>query len=390
MLRRLTVLFISLFASPALLAQPFILDDDDPDPPTIERLVKSLGSADYRRRILAMHALRKIGDLAVPYLERQQNSADLEVQRRVAELLTDIKVTGEVFSYGGFERGIIAIAMLPGDRRALTASEDRTVRLLDLNNGGELQRFEGHTKQVWAVAAAPDGKSFASGGQDRVIRLWNLDGPAQSRPLATLSDCVRCLQFSADGKRLLAGGFDRKIHVLDPLTGRTTASWIGHDDAVMCLALSPDGRTLLSGGGFVDQSVCVRDANTSAVRRRLVGHRQHVCAVAFVDNQRAVSAGYDNIVRLWNLETGKIEREFVGHQRGIYGLAVSRDGKRLLSGGYDKLIRLWDIASADEVRRFQQHEDGINALAFTANGRYALSAGNDRTVRLLYLPRTPK
>src|SRR5262249_47968349 len=146
-----------------------------------------------------------------------------------------------------------------------------------------------------------------------------LDGEPRPRRLASMPDCVRCLLFAPDGKHLLAGTFDMKIHVLDVATGKTEARWDGHDDAIMCMALSPDQRTLLTAGGYRDQSVCVRDAQTGAVRRRLLGHRHHVCAVAFVDNGHAVSAGYDNVVRLWDLETGKVLREFNGHHSGVYG-----------------------------------------------------------------------
>jgi WD40 repeat protein len=390
MLRRVTSLVVSFSVLGVLFAQPAASDDDDEiDLPGVERLVKDLGSVDFRRRDAAMNRLRKVGDLAIPVLERVKDSPDLEMRRRVAELLATIKITGELFCYGGYERGIISVAMLPGDKRALTAGEDRTIRLLDLEQGGEIRRFDGHSKQVWALAVGADGK-FVSGGQDACIRAWSIDGYAKSRQLAELPDSVRCLAFARGGKQLLAGAFDTNVHVLNAQTGKSEAIWTGHSDAVMSLAVSPDGRTVLSSGGYRDQSVCVRDADTGEIRRRLVGHRYHVCAVAFVDDRHAVSAGYDNTIRFWNLETGKIEREFHGHQNGVYGLAVSRDGKRLLSGGYDKLIRLWDIATGETLRRFQQHEDGVNAVAFTSNGRYALSASNDRTARLLYLPRVAK
>jgi WD40 repeat protein len=325
----------------------------------------------------------------VPYLEPHKHSDDVEVRRRVQDLLTNIKITGEVFCFAGHQNGIISIALLPGDRQALTASEDATIRLLDVTRGTELRRFAGHTKQVWALAVAADGKTFVSSGQDRIVYRWQL-AEDKPRKLAELPDGVRCLQFSADGKRLLAGVFDEKIHVLDAESGAKLATWTGHHAAVLCLALSPDGRTLLSGASGRDPAICVRDASSGEVRRRLMDHREHVCAVAFVDDRHAVSAGYDNIVRLWNIETGNIERAFTGHDKGVYGLAVSRDRKRLLTGGYDKLVRLWDLETGVELRRFKQHEDGINALAFTANGRYALSASNDRTVRLLYMPRTSK
>jgi WD40 repeat protein len=389
MSQHLLILATLAMASAFLFAQPRADDDDDPDPKTLERLVANLGSDDFRAREASMDVLRKIGDAAVPFLRRQQNSADAEVRRRALDLLADIEKKGQAICFTGHEGGIISLALVPGDK-ALSAGEDKSIRLWDLTRGNQVSRFDGHAKQVWALAVAPGGKSFASSGQGGVIRLWNLDGDPQPRELATVSQSVRCLLFSADGKWLLAGAFDAKIHVIDAHTGKTEATWTGHKDAVLCMALSPDGGKVLSGGGFRDATICLRNARTGAILQRLVGHREYVYTVAFVDNDRAVSAGYDNIVRLWNLKTGKVVRELQGHAQGVYGLAVSRDGKRLLSGAQDKTLRLWDLTSGEEIRRFHQHEGGINALTFTATGRYALSAAADSTVRMWYLPRVPK
>ena len=37
-----------------------------------------------------------------------------------------------------------------------------------------LQEFRGHTGSIWAVALAPDGKHALSAGDDREIRVWRL------------------------------------------------------------------------------------------------------------------------------------------------------------------------------------------------------------------------
>src|SRR5258706_10455899 len=104
MLRRLAVFVLSLTTFVAFAASGPIDDDDDPDPKTLERLVARLGSTDFRQREAAMKSLRKIGDLAIPYLERHEYSPDLEMRRRVRELLANIKITGEVFCFGGHQK----------------------------------------------------------------------------------------------------------------------------------------------------------------------------------------------------------------------------------------------------------------------------------------------
>jgi WD40 repeat protein len=66
--------------------------------------------------------------------------------------------------------------------------------------------------------------------------------------------------------------------------------------------------------------------------RRFGGHTRPVNDVALdADGWRAVSAGYDNSLRLWDVPAGKQLRSFpIG--RECRTCALSADGKRALSG----------------------------------------------------------
>jgi WD40 repeat protein len=58
----------------------------------------------------------------------------------------------------GHTGGISAVAVTPDGRRAVSGSEDRTLRLWDLESGQTIRTLEGHTGGVWSVAVTPDGR----------------------------------------------------------------------------------------------------------------------------------------------------------------------------------------------------------------------------------------
>ena len=78
------------------------------------------------------------------------------------------------FSMKGHAKRVTAVAYTPDGRRALSASDDKTIRLWDLETGKAIGRFTAHTAAVLSVAVSPDGRFAASGGADRTVRIIQL------------------------------------------------------------------------------------------------------------------------------------------------------------------------------------------------------------------------
>jgi len=67
-------------------------------------------------------------------------------------------------------------------------------------------------------------------------------------------------------------------------------------------------------------------------------------------------------------------------------IAFSPDSRRALSAGLDGPVQLWDLASGKEVCRMEGHTMRVNSVAFSPDGHRAVSGSDDRTVRLWQLP----
>ena len=75
------------------------------------------------------------------------------------------------------------------------------------------------------------------------------------------------------------------------------------------------------------------------------------------DGRRAVSAGDDRTVRVWDLRTGPPERTLEGHTGSVYRVAVTADGRRAASAGADRTVRVWDLRTGTPERTLEGHTD---------------------------------
>lgn len=168
------------------------------------------------------------------------------------------------------------------------------------------------------------------------------------------------------------------------LADRSTATLRGHTHFVAAVAVSADGRRIVSAGH--DNVVRVwetDDGRTFAERLSLEGHARPVLAVAIrPDGAQIASAGQDRIVRLWDAVTGAPVAELAGHRSHVGAVAFSPDGAQLASADLDGLIRTWTVASGAPAGLFRGHAGGVHALAFSPDGRELASAGDDRDVHL--------
>lgn len=153
-----------------------------------------------------------------------------------------------------------------------------------------------------------------------------------------------------------------------------------HTDAVLSVAFSPDGRFVLSAGA--DRTVRLWDVQTGQEEQQFIGHSDKVWTAQFLPGGRQIaSASKDKSVRLWAVDKGLEIRCL--HGRSNRSLAISSDGQFALSGNItDGMIRLWEVQSGRELRRLKGHMSWVLSLAFFPNNQHALSSSADGTIRI--------
>ena len=62
---------------------------------------------------------------------------------------------------------VLALVALPDNQHALSGSDDKTVKLFNVNDGAVLRTFRHHAGPVYCLALLPDGRRFVSSSADK-------------------------------------------------------------------------------------------------------------------------------------------------------------------------------------------------------------------------------
>lgn len=75
------------------------------------------------------------------------------------------------------------------------------------------------------------------------------------------------------------------------------------------------------------------------------------------------TSGDDHVVRLWDLQTGRLRRSLRGHSDWVTCVSFSSGGSQLITGGRDRRLLMWDLNEPSRPVPLGQHHRPISNMA---------------------------
>jgi WD40 repeat protein len=250
----------------------------------------------------------------------------------------------------------------------------------------------------WACAVGPGGQTFATcagtGEQAGEILIWDL---IEGKVRQTISHAkgIRSVAFLPDGRTLAAGCYGGELRLYDVATGELRASGTAHTGGVNGVAVTANGKRLITAG--LDKTVKVWQLPALVAGKpaelkpyaSLEEHTNRVFSVAVSkDGKTIVSGGEDNTARVWDMPepaadgkpvvVKKSRRTLTGHARAVESVAITPDGRTAVTGSWDATVRLWDLDTGSVERSvFSGSGYGVLSVAVTPDGlNYVIASGN--------------
>lgn len=252
--------------------------------------------------------------------------------------------------------------------------------------------LSGHGNWVTAIATTQEDPTLVlTASRDKTIIVWTLVREEENygyarRALKGHNHFVSDIAISSDGQFALSGSWDATLRLWEIATGKSTRRFVGHTKDVLSVAFSADNRQIVSAS----RDRTVKLWNTLGECKFTIiedAHTEWVSCVRFPPVAPApgttgviVSAGWDKLVKVWNLSNCRLKTNLAGHNGYLNTVTVSPDGSLCASGGKDGVAMLWDLL---EGRRLYVLEAGdiIHSLVFSPN-RYWLVAATSTAIKI--------
>lgn len=125
----------------------------------------------------------------------------------------------------------------------------------------------------------------------------------------------------------------------------------------------------------------IQHSKEAGLRAVLRMHSSPVNAIAYSPDMKTIASGsVDGSLKIWEIGTEKLVREWNDGTGPVNAIAFSPDGKVLGTGSAGSIGRLTNIQSGNTHEL--QHVGSVNSIAFSIDGLFAVTGSSDKTVKM--------
>ncbi len=267
--------------------------------------------------------------------------------------------------------------------------------------GEQMTQLIGHTGAITALAISSDGRLLASAGEDRSVFLWNWPQGSRNGELLHSADvtAVAFAPASGDGYTVLTGCGDgtSKLWTVS-FAGKSSSLAMSqqHEGPIRAVAFNGDGSHFATAGD--DKRIGIWATTTGKflfwlhAEDGLSAHQGAVTSLRFCPDGRLVSAGRDNVVKVWKLgaAAGSLVRIHAGRTCEVARPGVGPEGRSILLDLGEEL-RILDRDDGTWLGSLTSRRQGrFQGMAeFSPGGKLVLTASTNQRLQLWRVPPTP-
>ena len=222
------------------------------------------------------------------------------------------------------------------------------VYFYNLKRGKIEKKFYNHDNTITAITNSKSGEYIASsGGNNNEIFIYKKNDFENPLKLISKGKTIFEIAYGNDNKTIYFGNTNIADRYLNENPIERSFSLLDFsinanpDNNYTKFYKKINGKSFNFKGGMFNKTIKIGDKTVI-----LDSKYDTIRAFTFTPDGKYAIIGSDNALTKVDVNTGYKLEEFMGHDRLIWAVSVSKDSKKMISGSWDQTIKLWEIDNA--------------------------------------------
>ena len=278
----------------------------------------------------------------------------------------DVKSGTEIKTLTGPNSNVFSVAFNP-EGTLLAAGFGGAIKIWDVESGIERQTLQAGFSYFLSMIFNSQGNLLAAGNSEGTVSIWDVTDITSEKedrkiktllnPSTTSDKGITSIIFNPQENLLISGSQDKTIRIWDVDSGREIRTLDAHS-TIKGMTFNPQGN-LLSAGTF-NEVMQIWDINSGTqIKTFKLFYNDMVVArissAAFNPQGTllatdAYGLSHHNTVGIWDVISGTLIQNLMGHRGSIDSVAFNSLGTLLATGSHDKMARIWELYNLDDFK----------------------------------------
>ena len=252
-------------------------------------------------------------------------------------IILDAITGSQTAFFSGHTASVFVVVFSSDGKLLVSGSEDKTIKLWDMQTGGVIKTFCGHIHSISSVSISLDCTRIASGSYRGTIHLWNIQ-TGECQNTIELQGYIQSVNFSTD-PRYLTSICKNKVQQWDINGCETCPLYSG-----TCIAFSSNYTQFMLCN---ENRVTVHKSGSEVILAKFHVPGKLIKRCCFSPDGSLVAIACDSDVYVWNIVNlvPQLVTAFVDRLGERPSLVFSSPSS-LISAGCDKFIKFWQVEAS--------------------------------------------